>query len=320
VGLTDRLYNFLLRDRTSPENLLEEYSAKNIKNIKEGRDPINFYPPEVYEYFLMEQLPTPTARLSSFGERLLGFQIPPFEFNYIFRQVAARSIQVFTFIGLIILLIQNSKQNTNKMTEYSIAVAVSILIMGLFLIIPFLSAAYGTQRLFQQLFLVLAFPFVFGVYRLFTFLLKPYAWGMVLSTILLFFFSFAGVIPQLTGGYYPHLHLNNNGIDYGAYYTHTEEVASMRWMAAHYDNEIDVYSSSSTRSKIAANVGVFSYHSLLPSVIRRDAYVYVNAYIIETGNNIASHNGDLFVFSYPLGFLNQQKDLIYSNNKSRIYK
>ena len=61
-------------------------------------------------------------------------------------------------------------------------------------------------------------------------------------------------------------------------------------------------------------------HDIFPQVIRKSSYVYLSSSNITEESIFAWLRGSMMAYSLPLRFLNRNKNLIYNNNYSEIFK
>ncbi len=59
---------------------------------------------------------------------------------------------------------------------------------------------------------------------------------------------------------------------------------------------------------------------LYPTLLTRDAFVYVDRQILDEGRSTIFYTGDLINYVYPQQELARRMDLVYSSPKSRIYR
>jgi hypothetical protein len=59
---------------------------------------------------------------------------------------------------------------------------------------------------------------------------------------------------------------------------------------------------------------------LYPTLLSKDAYVFVDAQILEQGVSTIFYTGDLLTYTYPLQDLDEHLDLVYSAPDARIYR
>ena len=66
--------------------------------------------------------------------------------------------------------------------------------------------------------------------------------------------------------------------------------------------------------------GVNLIDDVYPTLVRKSTYVFLGYSTVSKGEATVSYGGDLITYRYPIKFLNENKDLIYSSNGARIYK
>jgi hypothetical protein len=130
--------------------------------------------------------------------------------------------------------------------------------------------------------------------------------------------SSTGVFTQLLGGYGAQLHLNNSGAYYDDYYLHRSEVLAADWLK---EKHIDP-SAIQMDQLLAYQFGPDAKLSngIYPSLIRKDSYVFLGVPVVTRGQTRVTYQGTELTYAYPMQFLDQNKDLIYANGSSKIYR
>jgi uncharacterized membrane protein len=193
-------------------------------------------------------------------------------------------------------------------------------------VLPVLSVDYGVERAFQQALIVLS-PFV-AIGSSMIFKPLPKKWGLRASsiTVMLFFLSLTGVFPQVFGGYPAQLHLDNSGQYYDIYYLHVQEITGIDWLQSHIPvNSIgqiqsEVETDRYTFNQLQTFTGLSSVNDIYPTLLRKDAYVFLGYTTVTKDQATFLYAGDLIAYQYPMGLLNSTKNLIYSSNGVRIYR
>jgi hypothetical protein len=143
------------------------------------------------------------------------------------------------------------------------------------------------------------------------------------------FLAFTSVIPQLLGGNQPQLHLNNRGLYYSNFYLHEREMAAMRWvdhrMAEMPDDESTVQTEVASDRYAVNRLNTYSPASptsvdIYPMLIRKNAYAFLGFTAVVDDRVSFLYSGDLVTYEYPVGFLDHNKSLMYSNDASRVYR
>lgn len=209
--------------------------------------------------------------------------------------------------------------------DYKILCFTIISLIAIFMTIFSLTKFYNFERLVLQSLIILAFPIILGMNLIFQFLFNKRENKALIASlivILLLFVSTSGLANQFFGGN-AYLQLNNFGEFYDRYYFHDSEKKSLLWLSNNYDNTRFVYADNYAYLKflpfstITKNVML----DIIPPVIDKNAYVYSS--FSNTNNGIAtSFNKSLLEISYnyPNEFLDNNKNVIYSNGDSIIFK
>lgn len=253
------------------------------------------------------------------------------------RQSYAKIIQVLILIGMVLFII-NRKSKYKLPIEYYLLSVISILLITVQLIVPQKAVEYGLLRLFQQSLMFFSIFIVLGLYwtlKIFFIRSTRIRETFVMIFILVFFFILSGVVPQLMGGYYPQLPLNNNGAYYNMYYTHNSELHTLKWVDPYVNNQSQLQSDSfdsviSNRSllqsdsfdsaKIRTYANTLPIAATFPAVVKKSSYVYLNYSNTIFNSVYLYYSGGLLVYNYPIQFLNENKNLIYSTSETKIYR
>lgn len=316
----DVLYSFFSWKKLDKNELLKKYISDETRETLSDKDINAYYDKSLYEKYKISILNEDVLPLTPLGKKLSDISINVFSLNYYLRQSTAKVIQILIILGFIVLVLRKNQQIKNLDPEYNVLIFVGLLLLGLLVILPLFSIEYGTLRFFQQTLIILALPAVIGSLTIFNLLNKKISLVLTLLMFIVFYLSLSGVITQILGGYYPQLNLNNKGVYFDSYYTSKPEVVSIQWLFTNYDPEYQIQSNSIAGFKMLALVGEGSLQKILPVSIRRDSYVYLDHTNVAKSENAIYYLGDLFVYDYPIDFLNQNKNLIYNNFGAKIYK
>ena len=130
-----------------------------------------------------------------------------------------------------------------------------------------------------------------------------------------------GTLTQLLGGGDPQLNLNNSGNYYDTYYVHTSETAGISWLAQDTrDIHTAVQSDFFRAQAITSQTHLDFSNDIFPGIIRHDAYIFIGPATVHKQQTTVDYSGTLITYTYPLLFLENNKDLIYSNDDVRIYR
>ena len=111
--------------------------------------------------------------------------------------------------------------------------------------------------------------------------------------------------------------LNN----YDKFYTHKEEINSSVWLSENRKSESLIFADevSALRLYSFGNLDKVE-NTILSGVIIKDSCVYLRYANAIQSINFKRFNGKLPYFNYPANYLDQNKNLIYNNIDSKIYR
>jgi len=315
-------YSLLNVKKPTNAQLLTSYVTTFTQYVRKFNDETAFFPKEVYSQYAVSNGSQVKLPLTIIGRIMTSLHINVFSLNDALKQIYAKLIQVFIVIGFLSIF-WYKKYVKNIKKEYLV---LSVVFFGLLVVetvLPGSSIDYGILRLLQQGLILLVIPLMIGSLTIFSIFNKVHQSIKVYITsgIFIFFFLFlSGFIPQITGGYYGSLNLANSGFYYDAYYTHAEEIASINWLVSNKDKKTPIQSDWFTGKKIHTYSNVYSVDGLLPSSIRRNSYVYLSYSNVHSGEIIVYVNGAPIYYKFPMQFLDDNKNLIYNNGGTKIYR
>jgi len=242
---------------------------------------------------------------------------------YLFMEIIKKLVKVFILIGIFYLIFsQIKKRHINQ--EYIILNIISFLLLGIMLILPFFTLSFGLDRAYSQLLIILSFSSVLGGLMVFKLFKRKLRIIFVSVVFLLYFLFLSGFIPQIIGGVTPSVQLNNFGTVYNTFYTHYAEIRSGQWLFDNYQKSTNIY-----MEEFAGNKSLLSYkfedkqwirQDIFPQVIRKNSYVYLSSSNLIEESVFVFLRGSMVGYSSPLRFLSENKDLIYNNKHSEIFK
>lgn len=318
-------YSLVVSQQPTPQELFNQFLQSSIQQQNVLQDPSAFYPLSVTESYSTVALPESLAPLSPFGTRLQTFlHVNLGNIYNDLKQVYAKILQILLLVGLIGLIVGYSfKKNIlrNVPVEY---LALSISGIGVLVgqtVLPGSAVDYGLLRLFQQNLIFLSLPIILGFFCIFSLITKDHKKQLALCTgILLFFYLIlSGFFPQFTGGGRAPLSLDNYGLYY-SYYTHAQEVYSSQWLAENGNLNLPIQAALFSDIKMLAYGHLEASIEVLPETTKKESYVYLNYENVKTGNILEVINGDVIYYHFPMEFLDQNKNLIYNNGGSEIYR
>lgn len=151
---------------------------------------------------------------------------------------------IFVTIGIGLLsIIRNYREYIKKIDpEYIVAILVSVVLLVLFIVLPYISVAYDAARLFFQLLIFLAPVFIIGAVRLAKIIKKPKWDVLILVVLLISLFSCATYLQYHFLGmpyspdYEKHGLVRNEGFMYN------QEIVGAEWLKNNQMDNLTIYS------------------------------------------------------------------------------
>lgn len=320
----DVSYSLLSPKALEPQKLVNGYLktviAPKVSNAPKGA----YYSESITGEYKITASPPGNAPLTPLGRLLNPLHLNVSALNFNLKQSTAKLLQLFVVIGLCSVLIIDTFGRSIDTDYFTLSIG-SGLFMGIQLVIPFLSEAYGLLRAFQQALMLLGMYLVAGtfavaqIFRKF----KTISMAIPVALALFFFLSSTGVISELLGGYQAQLHLNNSGTYYDEYYMHAQELAADTWLLKHIvkkNPHASVQTDLDTAIRLDSVTGYQAQNDIMPSQIETYSYVLLGYNDTVRGQTYISFDGNTIAYNYPVQFLNANKNLIYNNGGSEIYK
>jgi uncharacterized membrane protein len=280
----------------------------------------------------LAQIPTPIVNLplrplTSTGRLLSNVGVPVRTLDTAVRQGAAKDEQLFVIVGLVALLTLRRYQRQLSRELVALSVA-SVVIVGLFTLFPDLSVDYGALRAFQEALLVIAPMLVAGSLTVFSLFGQTWSMRLATATCLLVFISTTGLMPQILGGYQAQLSLNNSGQYYDIYYQHPQEAAAVGWLGGQervLPNQLDAPLGATTANRFAFTAlssvtGSQHVRDVYPTLLGGSSWVVLGYSTVHTDLAVLYVQGQLIYYRYPIGVLGNNKDLVYNNGGTQIYR
>lgn len=206
--------------------------------------------------------------------------------------------------------------------EYLSLIIGSIIILFVIILIPFISLEYNFERLYIQTLYILVLPALLGMKLILIPFKKLKADILIILLIIIFYFLYStGFTTQIVGGE-PNEILNNYGTLYIQDYTHDSEVKSIEWLALNRDMDSLIYVDKASERKLMAYGNIIEglKRDILPSAIEKRAYVYLGHSNVTNKVILQLFRGKVILYTLPENFLSNNKNLIYSNQYTEIYK
>jgi uncharacterized membrane protein len=322
---SDTSYSLFTRHEESPGERLAQYRASSMRATAAGRTSGAYYPASTVSRYPISVVGEDRLPLTPIGKLARKAGVDVAAVNEAVRQASAKVLQLFVVLGLLSVLWRRRRSRQPPSEFYLLGVAMVVVLL-LVVLVPFLSVKYGLLRVFQQSLPVLGVFVVAGSLALVVRTRRQRRIRVAAVVALAFFASSTGVLTTVVGGYEPQLHLSNSGTYYNVYYSHPEEVAAVDWLrrtitpGGHEDVQREVQSDRYTFTRVATLSELNTGNDIFPWLVRRNAYVFLGYTNVARRESTVFLDGDLVTYRYPLSFLTDNKDLIYSSGGARVYK
>ena len=312
----DLAYSFFFPHKTNPQQILDNYINTTVAQARSGNEHPDFYAKSQYTKYKTVPLDLHVLPQTQIGKIITSLHFPLFEIQSLSRQISAQLMQVLVPLGLIGFFYIKAKKKYHK--KYIILCFSSLVLLMLEIALPTLSVDYGLLRMFQQLLMILSLPMVIAILMLATPFKRVSPLFIAGLVSVVFFLILTGFFANLTGDYYPQLNLNNSGLYYDAYYTREQNLTSVAWLAQNRNKKVEVQADNSGVGALMIYGNIPALREIFPPIIRRDSYVYLtNANLT---NAIVSIETNTLIFTSPVNFVGNYKNLIYNDGSNRIYK
>ncbi len=223
-------------------------------------------------------------------------------------------MQIFVLVGLLVVFFLKNKKSFD--VQHLLLCLGALFLLALITVLPALSVEYGVLRMFQQLLLILSLPIVLGLSSILFFVKEQKRIVFTGIIAIIFFLNLTGFISHLTGDYYPQMTLDNSGLYYDAYYVHKSDVLAIAWLSKNNVNNDPVEADLSGTNKLLTYGDINALNEIFPPIIRKNAYVYEEI----SSSTVVSIDKNVVIYNSSKSFLDDNKDLVYSNGKDNVYK
>jgi uncharacterized membrane protein len=297
---------------TTTEQDLIDYSNSTQTTYSEMKN-LHLYEADKYKGYSIFMVPIKINPISN---------IFLYNIMLIMQKIITSIFKLSFLVGAVYLLTNLLKKKKIDIEYISLTIG-SIIILFAFIFIPYLSLKYNFERLYLQTLYILALPALLGI-RLILKLFKRSK--VIIVTILLiftfYFFYNTGLITQIIGGE-PNEILNNYGTSYVQNYTHDSELKSIEWLSRNHNKDYLIYvggGGPEGRLMAYGNIVEGVKRDILPSVIDKRAYVYLGYSSVIYNVTERLFNGKQIFHNTPKDFLKNNKNLLYNNQYTEIYK
>lgn len=230
---------------------------------------------------------------------------------------------VFRFsliLGILIILYKAWKSTIS--IEYVSLAGTMVLIMLALIFLPSLSVNYNVERLYQQTLILLALPTIWGFY-----IIKKIPENLItmgIGTMIgLYFLTNIGFVDNAVHGL-PAITFNNYGDHYDRYFVRDSEIASLNWLGKQKDPLAVIYADRYATLRIKSYSRTIYFRDVIqeifPVTVTKNSYVYSSAVNTLKNKTFGNYNDYIVNYYYPKEFLETNKNVIYNNGSTKIYK
>lgn len=227
-------------------------------------------------------------------------------------------------VGLFAIIRRFSYYREKLSIEFLLGIMISLVLLVLFVALPYISIAYDVARLFFQLIIFLAPVFVIGGIFLAKFIKKP-KWDVYLLLVLLILLFTCVTYLQYSvlGEPYSSDYENNSIVRQGNF-IYDSEIQSAQWISRYKLDNLTVYSDGREVSRFLTAYGTnISNENLNSSYFGWNktistGYIYLGYVNVNNGKIIDMGDDFIRVDIGPYQFLLDGKSRIYDNGGSRI--
>lgn len=230
-------------------------------------------------------------------------------------------LKYILIIGSVLLILKTFFNSKNVNIDFTIFTIINTFILLIMIFHPTLGLKYNISRIYLQLLIFLSMSLIYGLNLL---LWKiPENIKLIIISIIIFplLLSFHGGLTPILGGI-PVVHFYNKGTDYEKFYFFNSEIEAAKWLQDNRNYKNTVYGDNLAGLRILKANSFFTNPTILPITFANDAqsYVYLSSTNKKLGKAQVSYNGKFITYTYPTEFLNEYRNLIYSNENSNIYR
>lgn len=320
---SDVSYGLLSGKSASPQAVLNAYYQAALK-ARSGSADGTYVPASVVVRYSTPAVTEPSLPLTRAGRLLSDAGVPVASLNGLIRQAAARGEQLFAVVGLVSFAVFR-KLRRQMDREFFFLCMGSLCTVVVITVLPDLSVDYGVLRAFQESLILIAPMLVSGSLMIFSPLRVRWASATAAVVSIGIFVSTSGLMPQVLGGYPAQLNLNNSGQYYEIYYLQPQEVAAVDWLEGKpgtITNGVQGSYAPNRYEFISPRYvnGQQSVTDVYPPLVRQSSWVILGYSTLHTGRATTTYDGDLLTYTYPIRFLQDNKNLVYDNGGTEIYK
>jgi uncharacterized membrane protein len=310
-------YSVVNSAHPSEQNMIDAYAESQNANVS----PAEAAQGGLYtgwQTYHLQATPEPSAPATRLGRWLQKLGLAPGAITNTGKQLYALGLQAAIFLGAVVVVLWRKRWKLDA--DFVALAPVGIALLAVQVLVPIVD--YGLFRALQQDMVFLSLPIALGLMKLLGWL-KLGSQRMRVTLITAAFASaflvLSGFVNGLVGGAGSSLPLSNSGFYYNAYYTDSQDASLFSWLKTNYQAGYPINTDTFLRMKIMANTGITTVDGLTPGDISKPSYVVLAGENVTADRVSLYFGGQLMAYQYPTGFLDNNKNLIYSTNETKVY-
>ena len=225
-------------------------------------------------------------------------------------------------VGIVTLIWKYKEFKDKFETEFLVGIAISIILLIAFVLLPYISIAYDASRLFFQLLIFLAPVFIIGAIAIAKLIRKPKGDIFIILLLLISIFSCATYLQYHFLGMPYSPDYDSNGIVRGDQYIYTSELTGINWLKENKLDNLTIYSDNRELSRF--NMSGLKNSNINPDFFQlnktiNSGYIYLG-YVNVNEQKVVDISSDISVSdmkNYSNLFIGKYR--IYDNGGSQIW-
>ena len=230
--------------------------------------------------------------------------------------------RVSLFIGFIILTLEFKRKNVQ--TEFYVIIFIFVVIVAALITLPYISMTYNLERLYQQSLVVLAYPIILALHKLVSLLNRKIIHTILAGLVITYLLINVGFTDRVLAGI-PTIILDNKGEHYDRYYKSLAETKAVDKLTEYFDTdkEIKINADRYAVLRISPSIKLIDgkvNQNIVPETIEKNSYTFLSTINVMKNKGFVSYNDIVLTYYFPTHYLETTKNLIYSTNRSKIFK
>lgn len=283
---------------------LEAYSEKRVTNIRNAYGEKNMYDLAETQNYPSSLAPLPNEENGVLQTIRQGFI----------------SLSKLLIVVSVIAVVWRAVRDGN-LRRYAALALGGLATLVLTIALPSFSASYDVVRTYQQLLFVMASLFILVI-------LAPKRWQKLanisaISFVAVYFVLTSHTLSFLDSSPSVPANLANTGTEFTYRYVNASDIALGQWLAQNTDAKATISGDSLARDRLRQtldpNRSQAMLNTVIPTGLPKNGYVIQNIQANKT-NSYETHESQLFSFNFPSQFLEEKKNIIYSNSGNRLFR